>query len=195
MLSCLLSYSLFSLFKHHVILYYQCSVYGFELATQILISQFCIMTEITQPSCSLSTPLPIFSLAPHTYDKYEKKSLKETTYVRKANPYFLFCKERRTQLHTERPGTPSREITKILAEEWKQMNECERSKYFEKYKHSLLNQQEEKQRGLSDNQSLTEQADENKANPIVGHYTFQFKMLNGQTFSIPAIISKNPSFK
>jgi len=50
---------------------------------------------------------------------------------RQINPYFLFCKEKRTELQASNPGLSSREVTKILASQWKEKQASEKEKLIE----------------------------------------------------------------
>lgn len=54
-------------------------------------------------------------------------------YRKTPNKYFLFCKKRRTELHALHPEITSREVTKILASEWKAMSYEEQESYASMY--------------------------------------------------------------
>ena len=73
----------------------------------------------------------IFNQNPQENKKNIENNFKK--HSKQPNSYFLFCKSRRTQLHVENPSLPSREVTKILANEWKNLNIEEKNKYTEEY--------------------------------------------------------------
>jgi hypothetical protein len=66
------------------------------------------------------------------------------------NQYFLFCRQRRTTLQAEHPGLSSREVTRILAEEWKQLLEEEKAAFSNQYQENLIKAREENARNMAD---------------------------------------------
>lgn len=52
---------------------------------------------------------------------------------RTPNPYFLFCKARRTELTALQPDITSRDLTKLLAAEWRLMSNEQRAVYSNEY--------------------------------------------------------------
>ncbi|KAK8866320.1 non-histone protein [Tritrichomonas musculus] len=86
----------------------------------------------------------VLSIEPHYYkDKPQRKSPKTQ---KQPNPYFLFCQEKRTQLHTQFPNVSSREITQMLAQEWKSLSTIEKQKYSDQYHKNMEKAQVDKEK-------------------------------------------------
>jgi|TARA_B100000497_G_scaffold121495_1_gene151319 hypothetical protein len=49
--------------------------------------------------------------------------------TKKINPYFAFCKEKRSEIVTANPELKSREIVKKLGEEWRKLSDEEKDRY------------------------------------------------------------------
>lgn len=98
------------------------------------------------------------------------------------NPYFLFCQDRRVKLQNENPQMPSREITKLLAQEWKNLSDIEKSRYNEKYKASLENMQRV---------NLKKPVPHN----IFGDFCLRLTSMDGTVIQIPALISPDQPFR
>ena len=125
-----------------------------------------------QSSFALQNLGEIFSQSPEP--KKSKKNAKngkenEKTAKKAANSYLLFCKEKRTALHAQFPDKSSREITKLLAEEWKNLSTDEKNKYQEKYK-NIVSEHEFEDIANSNNKIY-----------------IQIQASNGQILAIPAI--------
>ena len=110
----------------------------------------------------------IFSCDPRKDGKRKSQADDKKTGKKAANSYLLFCKERRTALHAENPDISSREVTKMLAQEWKNLSNEEKQKY-EKQKEEALKTQEV-------NDFITERT-----------IYLQVKTMDGQVLAIPAI--------
>lgn len=89
---------------------------------------------------SIVTQGSLFSVPPPVLSPQQKGTKEKGK--KKPNPYFLFCQERRTELHAQNPQTTSREITKQLAEEWKSLSDQQKQKYNEAYRNSSPKKQE-----------------------------------------------------
>lgn len=86
----------------------------------------------------------VLSIEPHiNKEKTKNKSAKSQ---KQANPYFLFCQERRTQLHAQFPNISSREVTQMLAQEWKSLTNIEKQKYSDQYHKNIEKAQVEKEK-------------------------------------------------
>jgi hypothetical protein len=112
------------------------------------------MAELCVSHLSFAGNVEVFSRAPipkirrpahtHALDGLFGKKPEKTP-----NPYFLFCTKRRTELQCENPKIPSREVTKMLASEWRQMTEAKKAEYFSKYQETM-----EKARDYKTNDSI-----------------------------------------
>ena len=125
-----------------------------------------------QSSLTLQNLGEIFSQLPEekkSKNKGKNSKEKEKTTKKAANSYLLFCKERRTALHAQNPDKTSREITKILAEEWKNLSADEKNKYQEKYK-NIVSENAFENMGLGNDKIY-----------------IQIQASNGQILAIPAI--------
>lgn len=78
--------------------------------------------------------------------KKDKTQHKGSKTQKQANPYFLFCQEKRTQLHAQFPNIPSREVTKMLSQEWKTLSNNEKQKYSDQYHKNIEKAQIEKEK-------------------------------------------------
>jgi hypothetical protein len=67
---------------------------------------------------SFAAAAEIFSQAPVRSKQLSQKKAKTS---KLPNQYFLFCQQRRTALQADHPAVSSREITRMLAEEWKNL--------------------------------------------------------------------------
>ena len=86
------------------------------------------------PVWNISPCVEIISVAPPGSAKTKKaKSPFKPKHPKTPNKYFLFCKKRRTELHALYPNITSREVTKILANEWKSMSQEQQESYAEMY--------------------------------------------------------------
>lgn len=83
---------------------------------------------------SMSQTTEVFSVPPVSKTTIVAKASQSKKKSRTPNPYFLFCKARRTELTALQPDMPSRDLTKILAEEWRNMSPEQRLVYSEEYK-------------------------------------------------------------
>ena len=119
-------------------------------------------------SLSLQNLGEIFSQQPESKNKGKTKKGKKKNEKTAINSYFLFCKERRSALHAKNPNLSSREITKMLGEEWQNLSLPEREKYREKCRQQLL----------FNGEQLVEQND--------GKIFLQIQASNGQLLAIPA---------
>lgn len=66
------------------------------------------------------------------------KGKKRYSKKRIANAFFLFCKMERQKFQEQNPDLSSREVTKLLASRWQSLSENEKTFYKEKYKETLL---------------------------------------------------------
>ena len=131
---------------------------------------------------TLTTAQDIFTVAPKEDDKKMKSRKVREDFRRTPNPYLLFCKERRTQLHKENPDAQSRDITKVLAEEWKSMREDEKESYKIKYKKLLENEKYEERRNKKNK--------EISVSHLLGKWTLNIETESGAKIAIPALISQ-----
>ena len=49
--------------------------------------------------------------------------------MKKINPYFAFCKEKRHEIIATNPELKFREISKKLGEEWRKLSDKEKARY------------------------------------------------------------------
>ena len=119
---------------------------------------------------SFSDNVKIFDREPDTENEYRKEKRNTKGSQRLPNAYFLFCKKRRTQLHFEHPDMPSRDVTKILAEEWKGLSQESKSIYIEEYKKSIQVEEENEK--------------EEQTQPMM----VNVMTLDGQMFTMPALM-------
>lgn len=94
---------------------------------------------------------------------------------KKSNPYFLFCQLRRPDLQASHPEMPSREVTKLLAEEWHSLTEDDKARYFDMYKKS------KNESAPSQNASLSNGR---------GQIMLEIPGTNGNRILIPAFIAE-----
>jgi hypothetical protein len=89
-------------------------------------------------SLSYGGHFEIFSSPPRRQAK-EPKPIPRIEDILKAkpdktpNPYFLFCAKRRTELQSQNPLLPSREVTRMLASEWRMLDAAQRSEFMDQY--------------------------------------------------------------
>ena len=57
------------------------------------------------------------------------KKNKIVTPMKKINPYFAFCKEKRSEIVAANPELKFREIGKKLGEEWRKLSDEEKARY------------------------------------------------------------------
>ncbi|EAX97204.1 HMG box family protein [Trichomonas vaginalis G3] len=122
----------------------------------------------------------ILSIPPSMAGKNKDKDGNKSNKMPKLpNPYFMFCKERRQILQAENSQISSREITKKLAEEWKNLPEIEKSRYNERYREELAKFYKEK---------------EKLEHPQPMQNTLFLKLLSvdGRIINIPAQLSAGP---
>lgn len=127
----------------------------------------------TSHSFTLCANEPIFDQKPNRYTT-EINPKREMQKI--PNPYLLFCKERRTALHKTNPEMPSRDVTKILANEWKNMSENEKNKYKVKYQNRIKS----KIQGNSPQENCN----------IAQTNYLNFTLPNGQVVFVPVTIYK-----
>ena len=132
------------------------------------------------PHFTLTSAEDIFTIAPQKEEKKKTRKVRED-FKRTPNPYLLFCKERRTQLHRENPETKSRDITKVLAEEWKNMGKDEKEKYQMKYKTLIECHSNEEEKGRKKEVSISK---------LLGKWKINIQSESGETIVIPAVISQ-----
>jgi hypothetical protein len=87
------------------------------------------------------------------------------------NPYFLFCQKRRTELQAENPLMPSREVTRLLASEWRNLPTVEKDGFAQHYQ-SLLSQKETERKAMAPSQDK--------------QFLIQIPLPNGQFLVVPA---------
>jgi hypothetical protein len=83
----------------------------------------------------------IFSQVPKPPLRKKKNGIAKNAKL--PNQYFLFCQERRTALQAEHPTMASREVTRILAEEWKSLSEQGKAEFADKYQQTIMRAREE----------------------------------------------------
>ena len=84
-------------------------------------------------NCSMSISIDTVTIDPVPCQTSCAKKRKPKT----PNAFFLYCQEARTEAHRLHPELTSREVTKLLADEWKQLSSQEKSEYITKYKNKL----------------------------------------------------------
>ena len=136
-----------------------------------------LMSSNSPSKLSLSGTMSVFSITPVDEDKPKPKRSRN---AKKLNPYFIFCKERRSELHSKHPSTPSREITKLLAEEWKNMNESEKKKYVDKHK----SVEEETKKDSEVPQQIN----------TLTRGSLSLRAADGKIYSLPVFLSTLPPF-
>ena len=117
---------------------------------------------------------PIFevlSIKPNNMHFEESKFKVKRKIQKLSNPYFLFCQERRPQLHSIYPQASSREVTQMLGVEWRNMREEQKAKYKDQYIHNM-----ETRQNLVD--------DDPKKSILI-----KFPLGNNQFISIPAFVN------
>jgi hypothetical protein len=87
------------------------------------------------------------------------------------NPYFLFCAKRRTELQAENPLMPSREVTRLLAAEWRILAETQKEEFSSQYQ-GLVTQKEKAQKESRGTQPK--------------QFLIQIPLVNGQFLVVPA---------
>lgn len=75
---------------------------------------------------------------PRTEDRVHARKPRDTSTSKKkkSNPYFLFCQSRRPDLQASHPEMPSRDVTKLLAEEWHSLPDDDKARYIHMYQRS-----------------------------------------------------------
>jgi hypothetical protein len=117
---------------------------------------------------SLGATVEIFSQIPRAAARAKGHTAKNS---KLPNQYFLFCQQRRTALQAEHPGLSSREVTRILAEEWKSLSGEGKASFAEQYQQSIIKAREGSgQETVKGKKQLW----------------LQFRTNNGQFVSIPA---------
>jgi hypothetical protein len=137
-------------------------------------ADFHYLMETRTGSVNLTFPgnVEVFSLAPAAPKiRQPKKGRPLQKSDKHPNPYFLFCQQRRTELHAEYPDMPSREITRMLADEWNNLANDVKATFQHKYQQSL-------EGARNDHAGVTE----NGRRKI----WIQLQTQDGQSVSIPA---------
>lgn len=101
------------------------------------------------------------------------------------NPYFIFCKERRTILHAQNPHAGSRDITKMLASEWKSMTSEQKQKYNDQYLTNLAIYKE-KTYGIPQNLQFMNGSETLKASLVIQNATPDGKSIS---FDLPLVVN------
>ena len=129
---------------------------------------------------SFTGSIDVFNISPVNASKKRVKKYTDPNESKQSNPYFIFCKERRTQLQAEHPSTPSREITKLLAEEWKGMNQSEKEKYKQKYKKSI--------------EEYNSKPQEKPQKENFARGALSLRTADGKFYTLPVFLSEYPTF-
>ena len=94
----------------------------------------------------------------------------------------MYCQERRTIAQKENPEMSSRDITKILGEEWKKMSSNEKRKYCDQYLEKSVQRKNELYGNPSFPTNLSDQVQGNIPFVIHQHISFDGKELS---FKLP----------
>jgi hypothetical protein len=87
--------------------------------------------------------IEVFSQAPPAMKIKRQKMVPPPRPDRQPNQYFLFCQQRRTELQAEHPTVPSREVTRMLGEEWRNLSDDAKAVFAHQYQQNMENARDE----------------------------------------------------
>jgi hypothetical protein len=85
----------------------------------------------------------VFSQAPPAMKIKRQNKVSPPRSDRQPNQYFLFCQQRRTELQAEHPTVPSREVTRMLAEEWRNLSDDAKAAFAHQYQQNIESARDE----------------------------------------------------